>query len=54
MDAIESSAIGAYVDLVLHLNEAAFRPVFLHTVDWASVEMLADSGSGVLIVNVIK
>lgn len=36
MDDIEKAAVGAFMQLVLKLNEATFRPLFMRLVDWTT------------------
>ncbi|KAI8638474.1 hypothetical protein BD408DRAFT_373403 [Parasitella parasitica] len=39
---IEGAIIGAFLDLVMKLNETLFKPLFLKVVDWATVELASD------------
>lgn len=39
---IEDSIIGAFLDLVMKLNETLFKPLFLKVVDWATIELASD------------
>ncbi|KAG5463812.1 MAG: NUC211 domain-containing protein, partial [Olpidium bornovanus] len=46
---VEDGAITAFIRLVVKLNESLFKPLFLKTVDWGTVEMAAseeEEGSG--------
>lgn len=40
--AIENTAISAYMQMVLKLNEGTFRPLFLRLFDWAVVDLVND------------
>ncbi|KAG1122717.1 hypothetical protein G6F42_011219 [Rhizopus arrhizus] len=42
INAIEDSIIGAFLDLVMKLNETLFKPLFLKVVDWATIELATD------------
>lgn len=44
---VEERSIQAFINLVMKLNETLFKPVFLKTLDWATIE-LAEEGSDVL------
>jgi U3 small nucleolar RNA-associated protein 10 len=37
--AVESSAIGSFLELVTKLNEASFKPLFVRLYDWAVVDL---------------
>lgn len=41
-DEIEAIAIGVFMQLVLKLNESAFRPLFLRIHDWAALDLVDD------------
>jgi len=43
--AVENATLGLFFELALKLNEAAFRPLLLVTIDWACRE-LVDEGEG--------
>lgn len=42
---VHASATSAFLAMVLKLNESAFKPILLRTIDWAFVE--ADAKQGV-------
>jgi hypothetical protein len=39
---VEDRSIQAFIDLVMKLNETLFKPIFLKTLDWATVELAVD------------
>lgn len=45
INVIEDAIIGAFLDLVMKLNETLFKPLFLKVVDWATMELATDDGA---------
>lgn len=41
---MENSIISAFLQMVMKMNEALFKPLFLKIVDWATSELLAKHG----------
>ena len=44
VDEIERAGVGAFMQFVLKLNEATFRPLFMRLVDWITPESSGDMG----------
>ncbi|KAL9551329.1 hypothetical protein MBANPS3_004308 [Mucor bainieri] len=42
---LEEAVIGAFLDLVMKLNETLFKPLFLKVVDWATMELASSNGA---------
>jgi U3 small nucleolar RNA-associated protein 10 len=42
---VETSAINSFLELVVKLNEATFKPLFVRLYDWAAIDLASEDAS---------
>jgi U3 small nucleolar RNA-associated protein 10 len=43
IEEVETSAITSFLELVVRLNEATFKPLFVRLYDWAAVDLATEN-----------